>query len=118
MGSAGLGINGIEHGLACNMGEGPVDKLGASNPATGSAGLGINGIEHGLAGCGALLHGATVLCLPAWGKAKAAWHGCNLLAQEIELLGIDLTVLVHVNIAERHGQEAVKLTLGLAVGVL
>merc|ERR1719231_1151073 len=104
--------------LACDMGEGPVDELGTADPATRGAGLGIDGVEHGLACCSALLHGATILCLPAWCKAEAAGHGCDLLAQEVELLSVDLAVLVNIDITECHGQEAVELTLGLAVGVL
>merc|ERR1719201_381675 len=104
--------------LACDVGEGPVDELSAADPATSRASLAVDGVEHGLARCRALVHGATVLCLPAWCKAETAGHGCNLLAKEIELLSVDLAVLVHVNIAESHSQEAIELALGLAVWVL
>merc|ERR1719201_393785 len=104
--------------LACDVGEGPIDELGVANPTTRSASFGINGVEHGFACCSALLHRATILCLPAWCKAEPAGHGCDLLTQEVELLSVDLAVLVHINITERHGQEAIELTLGLAVWVL
>merc|ERR1719361_1763924 len=100
--------------LSCDVGEGPIDELGAADPTTRRASLGINGIEHGLTCCSALLHGATVLSLPAWCKAKAARHGCNFLAEEVKLLSVDLAILVHINVAKRHSQEAIELTLGLA----
>merc|ERR1719201_2295746 len=86
--------------LACDVGEGPIDELGVANPTTRSASFGIDGVEHGLASGSALLHRATILCLPARCKAETARHGCNLLTQEIELLSVDLAVLVHIDITE------------------
>merc|ERR1712127_414550 len=55
--------------LACNVGGGPVGELGGANPATSRALLAVNCVEHGFSGSGALLHRATVLCLPRWSIA-------------------------------------------------
>ena len=90
--------------LAGNVGGDSVGELGGTDPASGGTLLAAHSVEHGLAGGSAILDGATVLCLPRRGEAEAAGHGGHPLAQAVELLGVDLAVLVHVNVTDRRLQ--------------
>merc|ERR1719215_1049647 len=95
---------------ADNMCVCPLNELVKSERTT--AGL-VNAIEEDL-----VVHGTrhSITDIER-GETIAAGKGRHLSQQLIELLGIDESILVSVNVAEGEGEEAVQLTLLLADAV-
>jgi hypothetical protein len=91
------------------MSIGPLDELVKAQSTTRSSSVLVELVEEDL-----MVHGARhSITNIERGKTIAAREGRDLSKELIELLSIDQTVLVSVNITERQGKESVQLTLRL-----